>query len=59
MAIGALSHVPTRSAFPDATPDGGTTQQSEDVLPDGVPTAIGQPPGPTSTGTPTATSRNG
>ncbi|MFF7980156.1 hypothetical protein ACFZDK_13650 [Streptomyces sp. NPDC007901] len=48
VAVGALSRLPTRSAFSDASPDGGTTQQSGDVLPDGVPTATGGlPPGPT------------
>ncbi|MGW7426018.1 hypothetical protein ACWGJB_39340 [Streptomyces sp. NPDC054813] len=52
VAVGALSHIPTRSTLPDGTPDEGTTQQSEDVLPDGAPTATGPPTGSTYASTP-------
>ncbi|MEU9154967.1 hypothetical protein AB0D59_31520 [Streptomyces sp. NPDC048417] len=58
-AVGALAHVPTRSAFPDGRPDEGITQQSEDVLPDGVPTATGPPTGSAYAGTPSPTPRTG
>ncbi|WP_329533160.1 hypothetical protein OG568_24895 [Streptomyces sp. NBC_01450] len=51
--------MPTRSPFPDGKPDEGATQQSENVLPDGVPTATGVPPGPTYAGTSSAAPRNG
>lgn len=59
VAVGALSHVPARSGVPDGTPGGGTSEQSEDVLPDGVPTATGLPTAPALAGTPPATPRTG
>ncbi|MGQ4388726.1 hypothetical protein [Streptomyces sp. SAS_270] len=38
LAVGALSRLPTGSGYPDGTSGDGTSQQSEDVVPDGVPT---------------------
>lgn len=38
LAVGALSLGPSESGVPGGTPGDATTQQSEDVLPDGVPT---------------------
>ncbi len=59
VAVSALAHVPTRPASPEGRPDDGTTQQSEEVLPDGVSTTTGPPPGSACAGTLSPTPRTG
>ncbi|MCX4885688.1 hypothetical protein [Streptomyces sp. NBC_00847] len=51
VAVGALSYASSRSGAPGGTPTGATSQQSEEVLPDGVPTESESPSAPTSSGT--------
>ncbi|WP_406164645.1 hypothetical protein [Streptomyces sp. NBC_00996] len=59
VAVGALSHLPTGSGAPDGTPGDSTSQQSEDVLPDGVPTATDLPSAPAYAGSPPPTPHTG
>jgi deazaflavin-dependent oxidoreductase (nitroreductase family) len=59
VAAGALSHASSRPDVPDGTPTGATSQQSEEVLPDGAPTATAPPPAPAYAGTPPPRPRTG
>lgn len=52
VAVGTLSYGSSRSGAPDGRPGSATSQQSEEVLPDGVPTQTGQPSAPAYAGTP-------
>ncbi|MFE7173266.1 hypothetical protein [Streptomyces sp. NPDC057616] len=51
LAVGALSLWPTESGVSDGAPGATTSQQSEDVVPDGVPTWTDLPSTPARTGT--------
>ncbi|MCI3276710.1 hypothetical protein [Streptomyces cylindrosporus] len=52
VAVGAFSQAASRSSAPGSTPTDGTSQQSEDLLPDGVPAATASPSVPPYAGTP-------
>lgn len=52
LAIGALSRWPAGPGSSGGTPGDATSQQSEDVVPDGAPTATGLPTTPAYAGTP-------
>lgn len=51
VAIAALSHASSRSGASGGTPTVTTSQQSDEVLPDGAPTANAPPSDPAYTGT--------
>lgn len=59
VAAGALSQASSRSDAPGGTPTGVTSQQSEEVVPDGVPTATAPPSAPAYAGTPPPRPRTG
>ncbi|MCX4452312.1 hypothetical protein OOK58_09310 [Streptomyces sp. NBC_01728] len=50
LAVGTLSHLPTGSGTSAEGPGDGTSQQSEDVSPDGMPTATALPSVPPNAG---------
>ncbi|WP_427164654.1 hypothetical protein ACQF4J_04560 [Streptomyces sp. C1-1] len=51
VAVGALSQASSRSGTPGGTPTVATSQQSDEVLPDDVPTANAPPSAPAHAGT--------
>ncbi|MFR0355605.1 hypothetical protein [Streptomyces sediminimaris] len=52
VAVGTLSYGAGRSGAPGGRPGDTTSQQSEEVMPDGAPTETGQPSAPAYAGTP-------
>ncbi|MFJ9543796.1 hypothetical protein ACIRPX_42210 [Streptomyces sp. NPDC101225] len=59
VAVGALSYASSRSGVPGGTPGDTASQQSEPLLPNGVPTETGLPSAPAYAGTPPPMPRTG